>query len=84
MHCLDNDIELREFLRAITHLKDNKAPELNAVPPNAFKRMDERIFRKLCIDSFANSEEEIKPIKIAQCQVVLCSTKNGDTSSTNK
>ena len=45
MHCLDNDIELREFLRAITHLKDNKAPELNAVPPNAFKRMDERILK---------------------------------------
>ena len=42
MNSLDKDINWYEFLRAATCLKNNKAPGLNGVPPNAFKCMDDK------------------------------------------
>ena len=41
-HDLDRDIEWIEFTQAISVLKNDKALELNGVPPNVLKCMDER------------------------------------------
>ena len=39
---LDIEISWEEFLIAVNDLKNDKAPGLNGVPPNAFKAMDEK------------------------------------------
>ena len=52
MHSLDEDIDSYAFLRAVTYLKNDKAPGLNGVPPNAFNCMDERnlktVYKFIC------------------------------------
>ena len=40
---LDANISWEEFITAVNDLKNDKAPGLNGVPPNAFKAMDEKI-----------------------------------------
>ena len=37
---LDSAPNWKEFMHAVTELTNDKAPELNRVPPNAFKAMD--------------------------------------------
>ena len=82
-HCLSRDIGWHEFLRAITYLKNDKAPGLNGVTPNAFKCMDERnlktVYKFIC-DSWDGNEDYKE---WHEGQVVLV-PKSGDLSNPNK
>ena len=79
-HCLSRDIGWHEFLRAITYLKNDKAPGLNGVTPNAFKCMDERnlktVYKFIC--DFWDRNKDYK--EWHECQVVLV-PKSGDLSN---
>ena len=46
---LDLDISWEEFITAVNSLKNDKAPGLNGIPPNAFKAMDEKTENNLQI-----------------------------------
>lgn len=73
---LDRDIEWAEFTRAIGALKNDKAPGLNGVPPDALKCMDERnlskVFEFIC--DLWNGKADYEEWK--ECQLVLI-PKNG-------
>ena len=49
MHCLHDKIDWYEVMRDVPYLKNNKAPGLNGVPPNASKCMDERNLKTVYI-----------------------------------
>ena len=44
---LDFDVSWDEFISAVNDLKNDKAPGLNGVPPNAFKAMDDQNLKKV-------------------------------------
>ena len=46
---LDSHIRMKEFTRAISKLKNNKAPGVTGVPAEAFKCLDGKNIKQVCL-----------------------------------
>jgi len=72
-----------EFNRAVNKLKNDKAPGLNGIPPEAYKAMDgecrTQVFKQVC--DFFDGKEDYNGWHKSQCIPV---PKSGDLSNPNK
>ena len=83
LHELDAAINWDEFMGAVNSLKNEKAPGLNGVPPEAFKAMDDECKRYIFgyINKYWDNKKDCEGWHNSQCVLV---PKSGDISNPNK